>query len=44
MSGKEQVNILLFNKWDTKKIEINDLGLRKVISLAANSSDSNNVR
>ena len=33
MSGKEQVNILLFNKWDTKKIEINDVGLRKVISL-----------
>lgn len=33
MSGKEQVNILLFNKWETRKIEINDLGLQKVISL-----------
>jgi len=33
MSGKEQVNNFLFNKWDTKKIEVNDIGLRKVISL-----------
>ena len=33
MSGKEQVNILLFNKWETRKIQINDLGLQKVISL-----------
>jgi small subunit ribosomal protein S7 len=33
MSGKEQVNILLFNKWETRKIEINDPGLQKVISL-----------
>ena len=33
MSAKESVNILLFNKWDTRKIEVNDLGLQKVISL-----------
>ena len=33
MSGKEQVNLLLFNKWDTRKIEIGDIGLQKVISL-----------
>ncbi|NAL76650.1 30S ribosomal protein S7 [Nitrososphaera sp. AFS] len=33
MSGKEHVNILLFNKWDTNKIQIKDLGLQKVISL-----------
>jgi len=33
MSGKEQVHILLFNRWDTSKIEVNDLGLQKVISL-----------
>jgi small subunit ribosomal protein S7 len=33
MSGKEQANILLFNKWDTRKIEVNDPGLRNVISL-----------
>ncbi|HZI71223.1 MAG TPA: 30S ribosomal protein S7 [Nitrososphaeraceae archaeon] len=33
MSGKEVVNILLFNKWDTSKIEVNDLGLQKAISL-----------
>jgi small subunit ribosomal protein S7 len=33
MSGKEQVNILLFNKWDTNKIEVTDLGLSRVISL-----------
>jgi small subunit ribosomal protein S7 len=33
MSGKEQGNILLFNKWDTRKIEVNDPGLRNVISL-----------
>jgi small subunit ribosomal protein S7 len=31
--GKEQVNILLFNKWDTSGIEVVDLGLQKVISL-----------
>ena len=41
MSGKEQVNILLFNKWDTKKIEINDVGLRKVISLACSRNSCN---
>src|SRR5919106_884604 len=33
MSGKEQVNLLLFNKWDSRKIEIGDIGLQKVISL-----------
>jgi small subunit ribosomal protein S7 len=33
MSGKEQVNILLFNKWETKEIEVNDLGLKTAISL-----------
>ncbi len=33
MSGKEQSRILLFNKWDTSKIEITDLGLQRVISL-----------
>jgi small subunit ribosomal protein S7 len=33
MSGKEQANLLLFSKWDTRKIEINDLGLKRVISL-----------
>src|SRR5438094_5829997 len=33
MSGKEHVNILLFNKWDTSKIEINDPGLQRAISL-----------
>jgi small subunit ribosomal protein S7 len=33
MSGKEHVNILLFNKWVTDKIQVKDLGLQKVISL-----------
>jgi small subunit ribosomal protein S7 len=33
MSGKEHINILLFNKWDTSQIEVQDLGLQKVISL-----------
>ena len=33
MSGKERVNVLLFNKWDTSKIEVSDLGLQKAISL-----------
>ena len=33
MSGKEQANLLLFNKWDAIKIEIGDIGLQKVISL-----------
>ncbi len=32
MSGKEQVNIMLFNKWDTTKIEVTDIGLSRVIS------------
>src|SRR5215218_11461585 len=31
MSGKEQVNMLLFNKWDTSAIEIMDVGLKNVI-------------
>jgi small subunit ribosomal protein S7 len=31
--GKEQVNILLFNKWDTSGIEVTDLGLQRAISL-----------
>src|SRR5215218_1246906 len=31
MSGKEQVNMLLFNKWDTSEIEITDVGLKNVI-------------
>lgn len=33
MSGKEQVQIMLFNKWDTKEIEVNDPGLKTAISL-----------
>jgi small subunit ribosomal protein S7 len=33
MSGKERTNLLLFNKWDMRKIEIGDVGLRRVISL-----------
>jgi small subunit ribosomal protein S7 len=33
MSGKEQVNIQLFNKWDTSEIEVNDAGLKTVIKL-----------
>jgi small subunit ribosomal protein S7 len=33
MSGKEQINIMLFNKWETKEIEVNDLGLKSAISL-----------
>jgi small subunit ribosomal protein S7 len=33
MSSKEHVNILLFKKWDTSKIEVSDLGLQKVVSL-----------
>jgi small subunit ribosomal protein S7 len=33
MSGREHVNISLFNKWDTDKIQVKDLGLQKVISL-----------
>ncbi|MGI0005775.1 MAG: 30S ribosomal protein S7 [Nitrososphaera sp.] len=33
MSGKEQINILLFNKWETKEIGITDPGLKTAISL-----------
>ncbi len=33
MSGKEQTNMLLFNKWDTSNIEIIDAGLKNVIHL-----------
>lgn len=33
MSGKEHVNILLFNKWDMNSIEIKDQGLKTAISL-----------
>ncbi len=31
MSGKQQTNVLLFNKWDTSEIEIADEGLKNVI-------------
>ncbi len=31
MSGKEQINILLFNRWDTSEISIEDEGLKNVI-------------
>jgi small subunit ribosomal protein S7 len=31
--GKENVNMLLFNKWDTSGIEVTDFGLQRVISL-----------
>src|ERR671928_308796 len=31
--GKENVNMLLFNKWDTSKIEVADLGLQRAMSL-----------
>jgi small subunit ribosomal protein S7 len=33
MSGKEQVHIQLFHKWDATDIAINDPGLKNVISL-----------
>lgn len=33
MSGKEQANILLFNKWDTSAIEVKDQGLQTAIAL-----------
>ena len=33
MSGKEQVQIMLFNKWETKDIKVNDPGLGTAISL-----------
>ena len=32
MSGKEITKILLFNKWETAGIEVNDPGLNRVIS------------
>lgn len=34
MSGKEQINMLLFNKWDTSEIDINDIGLKNVIFIS----------
>jgi small subunit ribosomal protein S7 len=33
MPTKDQTNIFLFNKWDVRKIEVNDAGLQNVISL-----------
>lgn len=33
MSGKEQINMLLFNKWDTSEISIEDVGLKNVIQI-----------
>lgn len=33
MSGKEQINMLLFNKWDTSEISIEDEGLKNVIMI-----------
>ena len=33
MSGKEQVNIQLFHRWDMSNIEINDPDLKSVINL-----------
>src|SRR5919106_6984151 len=33
MSGKEQVNIQLFHRWDMSNIEITDPGLKSVINL-----------
>jgi small subunit ribosomal protein S7 len=36
MSGKEQNNILLFNKWDTNEISIADEGLKNVILIRPN--------
>jgi small subunit ribosomal protein S7 len=33
MSGKEQVNIQLFRRWNMSDIEINDPGLKSVINL-----------
>jgi small subunit ribosomal protein S7 len=38
MSGKEQNNILLFNKWDTNEISIEDEGLKNVILVRPNMS------
>ena len=31
--GKDRLNMLLFNKWDTSGIEVTDVGLQRVISL-----------
>ena len=33
MPGKDQPNVLLFNKWDVRKIEVKDPGLQNVIAL-----------
>ncbi|HEX9317539.1 MAG TPA: 30S ribosomal protein S7 [Nitrososphaeraceae archaeon] len=33
MSSKEHNSMLLFNKWDSRKVEVNDPGLQSVISL-----------
>ena len=33
MPPKDQPNVLLFNKWDVRKIDVHDPGLRNVISL-----------
>ncbi|MGI0002214.1 MAG: 30S ribosomal protein S7, partial [Nitrososphaeraceae archaeon] len=33
MPSKDQPNVLLFNKWDVRKIEVRDPGLHNVISL-----------
>ncbi len=38
MSGKEQSHILLFNKWDTNEISIEDEGLKNVILVRPNMS------
>ncbi|MDP9197495.1 MAG: 30S ribosomal protein S7 [Thermoproteota archaeon] len=35
MSNREYNNMLLFNKWDSRKIDVNDLGLKRVISLSS---------
>ncbi len=34
MPTKDQPNVLLFNKWDVRKIEVSDLGLQNVMSLS----------
>src|SRR5215217_7302963 len=33
MPSKDQPNVLLFNKWDVRKIEVSDPGLQNVISI-----------
>ena len=33
MPARDQPTVLLFNKWDVRKIEVNDQGLQNVISL-----------